>query len=25
MAFDHYAEVPPRLDGEETLPAALRA
>jgi elongation factor G len=25
MAFDHYAEVPPRLDGEEELPAALRA
>jgi elongation factor G len=25
MAFDHYAEVPPRLDGEEPLPAALRA
>lgn len=25
MAFDHYAEVPPRLDGEEPLPMALRA
>ena len=25
MAFDHYAEVPPRLDGEEQLPMALRA
>jgi elongation factor G len=25
MAFDHYAEVPPRLEGEEQLPAALRA
>lgn len=25
MAFDHYAEVPPRLEGEESLPMALRA
>jgi elongation factor G len=25
MAFDHYAEVPPRLEGEESLPLALRA
>ena len=25
MAFDHYAEVPPRIEGEEQLPMALRA
>ncbi|WP_162917263.1 translation factor GTPase family protein [Dongia deserti] len=25
MAFDHYSEVPPRLDSEEALPLRLRA
>jgi elongation factor G len=24
MAFDHYGEVPPRIEGEDALPLAMR-